>query len=138
MSYVSWNEKFSTGIKRIDEDHMGLFDLVDQFHEAYASGRGFNELDPVFEELMAYTERHFSYEEKMLEDAGYPDIETHREGHEHLKGEVENLYRRYKEGERTDTDSDLCLEILSFLSNWLHFHILEEDMNYREFLKEKK
>ncbi len=134
MSLVMWQDKFATGIKEIDNDHKSLFDLIGQFYDAYASGKGAEKLDPVFDELMAYSEYHFKREEELLEKIGFPGLDEHKESHKFIKKKVIELYRRYKAGERTETGSELCLEIMAFLNNWLHFHIIEEDMKYRDFM----
>lgn len=136
MTYVSWDDKLATGIEDIDTDHKTLFDLVDQFHDAYAAGHGSEELEAVFATLMDYTDHHFRREEEFMKSAGFPGLEEHRKTHEELKAEVLALHQRYLKGELQGQEKDLCLEILAFLSNWLHFHIAEEDMEYRDFFQQ--
>lgn len=137
MSYVTWPPSIATGIEEIDNDHKGLFDLVDQFHEAYARGGDRAEMECVFKVLMEYTARHFRREMEFFVRIEYPDSEAHQRSHEELKREVEALYARFLTGELRGEETDLGLELLAFLNNWLHFHIMEEDMAYKAFLEEK-
>ena len=138
MSYVRWTERLATGIEEIDADHKTLFDLVDQFHEAYAAGKGPGALENLFATLMRYTDRHFAREEQFLREIDYPALDVHHAAHRTLESDLADLHGRYLRGERRGEERDLCLEMLAFLSNWLHFHITEEDMKYRDYLLSRK
>ena len=138
MTFVTWKDSLLTGIEAIDNDHMMLFDLVEQFHEAYMTGRGPEAMEPVFEQLMAYTDYHFQREEDLFFGEGFPESENHRDSHEALKSEVQALYQRFLKGELQGEETDLGLELLAFMKNWLHFHIMEEDMMFRDFIAAKK
>jgi hemerythrin-like metal-binding protein len=134
MTFAMWDEKLATGIKEIDDDHKRLFDLVDQFHEAYACGEGNAMLGHVFETLFDYTDSHFRREEDLAAKEAYPRRDHHRQLHETLKAEVIVLFDRFRADDRQGGETDLALELMAFLSNWLHFHITEEDMDLRDFL----
>ena len=123
MSFVAWQDKLALGIEEIDNDHKGLFDLFNQLHDTYAGGQGDEALDAVFGVLIDYTENHFRREEKLMARHGYPGLAAHREAHKNLKKEVLRLYGQFKDG----GEKGMCLELLGFLSNWLYFHIMEED-----------
>ena len=138
MTFVTWKDSLLTGIEDIDNDHMMLFDLVEQFHEAYMTGQGPEAIEPVFKQLMAYTDYHFQREEDLFFSEGFPQSEEHRDSHETLKSEVQALYQRFLKGELQGEETDLGLELLAFMKNWLHFHIMEEDMAFRDFLATKK
>jgi len=133
MSYLTWQNKFSVGIDEIDHDHKILFDLVGQFHDAYAMGKGEQALEMLFQILLDYTTNHFSREEEMMRHFGYPGLEDHMKSHEDLKNEVEGLHTRFMNGDR----GQICLDILGFLNNWLTFHILETDMAYQKYFSQK-
>lgn len=137
MSFISWNDKFAIGIEAIDNDHKSLFDISEQLHEAYASGRSAEALDQLFKVLFDYVENHFRREEGVMERCGYPDLEAHRASHAALTEQVTDLYQRFKRGDEKVGDTGICLEILGFLKNWLHFHILDEDMDIRDFINSK-
>lgn len=134
MTYVTWTEKLATGVEALDTDHKALFDMVDQFHEAYMGGKGAAALEQMFAALMDYTDYHFRREEGLMEQAGYPGLDAHRRLHQSLKAQVHDLHDRYLRGELQGEETDLCLEMMAFLNNWLHFHIAEEDVKIREHL----
>ncbi|MCW8860818.1 MAG: bacteriohemerythrin, partial [Rhodospirillales bacterium] len=126
MSYVTWRDSLLTGIPDIDRDHQTLFDLANQLHDSYAKGVDPSETKEVFAALLDYTDYHFRREEDLLDREGFPDTEAHKQAHEDLKNQVIDLYERYRKGEE-----GVILDLLAFLSNWLRFHIMEEDMAYK-------
>jgi hemerythrin len=134
VSYVAWKDDLATGFEDIDNDHKVLFDLVDQFHEVYAGSGNDAQLKMVFDALMDYTDYHFRREEAFMEEKGYPHRAAHQKLHKALKEEINKLHERFRKGELKDGETDLGLEILAFLNNWLRFHITEEDMMYRDFI----
>ncbi|MEO5337078.1 MAG: bacteriohemerythrin [Magnetospirillum sp. WYHS-4] len=131
MSYVVWQEKFRIGIPEVDDDHKMLFDLIDQFHEAYARGSASHDPERVFSVLLAYTDRHFVREEGLMRDAGYGGLAAHVCAHRALRLDVVAFYERFRRGEQ----AGLCLELLAFLKNWLHFHIMEDDMAFKKVFR---
>ncbi len=135
MTFVMWQDKLATGIEEIDNDHKMLFDLIEQFHEAYISAKGSVALEAVFTTLMEYTGYHFKREEELLKNKGYPKLADHHQSHEDLKTALQVLYQRFLKDERLGQEKDLELELLAFMKNWLDFHIIEEDMEYRDFIQ---
>lgn len=133
MSFATWKDSYLIGIESVDNDHRIMFDLVSQFHDAYAEGKGQERMQRVFSVLLDYIESHFRREEMYMENQGYPNLEHHRIEHDDLRNKVKEMYQRFTRGE----DGALCVEMLAFLHNWLHFHILEEDMAYREFYRQR-
>ena len=126
MSFIEWNEdKFSVKVAALDHDHQIIADLISQFHDAHAAGKGPEILETIFGVLMDYTLSHFAREEALMEQAGYPDLADHRIGHEKLKSELGEMHARFVGG-----DEGVVLDMLAFLSNWWHFHILEKDHAY--------
>lgn len=126
MSFIEWDEdKFSVGVSALDRDHMIIADLIDQFHDAHAAGKGEETLENIFQVLMAYTLSHFEREEALMEKAGYADLQAHRAGHEKLKDDLGEMHARFIEHE-----VGVVPDMLAFLNNWWHFHILEKDHAY--------
>lgn len=126
MSYATWQEKFLIGVPELDDDHRMLFDLVNQVHDTYANGMAEADLERVFGILMEYVQNHFRREEEFMSSRGYAGLEDHRGHHALLRQELEDLHRRF-----VAKEPGLGLELLAFLKNWLHFHIMEEDMRYK-------
>jgi hemerythrin-like metal-binding protein len=124
MAFLNWTEKFSTGVKEIDRQHMGLVDALNELHAAMMKGHAGTVTGPLLQKLLDYTHDHFSWEENMLSGAGYPALDAHRKHHEDLNKQVNDFVIRYQSGERMN------LELLTFLHDWLTNHIQKEDRAY--------
>ncbi|NJM14282.1 MAG: hypothetical protein HC896_01855 [Bacteroidales bacterium] len=40
MSLITWNEKYSVGIKEIDNQHVNLVNIINELHDAMLKGKG--------------------------------------------------------------------------------------------------
>lgn len=134
MSFFTWSDKFSVGNEVIDRDHMVLVDLIDQLHEASVGGKADAVVGTVLSALVDYTRTHFDREEKMMADAGYPDLANHKQVHQKLRRQVEEVYDRHLAGE---DEGKISVDMLAFLHDWLYFHILETDRDYLPYLSGK-
>jgi hemerythrin len=83
----------------------------------------------VLDDLVDYTESHFSFEEAMLEDAGYPLLNAHKKMHELFIMRLNSYIRRFKAGE------DITVELRDTLARWLINHIKTTDGSYVEYVK---
>jgi hemerythrin-like metal-binding protein len=117
------------GVKTIDQQHAGLFAIVNELHGAMLKGQAKNVAGPLLDKLLKYTEQHFAYEERMMEAAKYPGLAVHRGHHGDLTRQVREFITRYKRG-----DGALTVELLHFLSDWLTKHIQHEDKEYAPWL----
>lgn len=121
---LEWNANYATGIPEIDAQHSYLFELANRFI------RGLNGLpDPVAQrqllaELTSYTQTHFTFEEKCMEDAGYPHLAEHRASHQRLRVQLARFASDVESGKLEPR------ALAEFLRNWLRLHVLREDMRY--------
>jgi len=127
-----WLDKYSVGIPQIDAQHQGLIRLINDLHAAMSAGHGKQSVGKILDELIRYTEQHFSYEENMLKVRTYSKLATHQAEHKKLTGQVLELREKFKAGALT-----LTMEVMQFLKNWLANHIMGHDQQYAAELKGK-
>ena len=130
--YVEWKDEYSVGLDSIDQQHKKLLSLINQLQTAvdYSTGEEFER--EALDELVDYTKTHFTYEEGLMKDNGYPDFEPHKAKHDEMINEVEAVLAEYEE------DHDLAMEHGSeFLKTWLINHINGTDKEYSSFLIDK-
>jgi hemerythrin len=132
MAYFDWDEKYSVGVKIIDQQHMRLVELLNELYEAMRSGRGKDVLQGVLDGLVDYTLSHFSTEEKLMDANSYPEKWLHKKEHTNLTRQVSELQAEYRTGKST-----LTVEVSSFLKDWLVNHIQETDKRFGAFLNGK-
>lgn len=129
MSFMTWNDSYSVGVKTIDQQHAGLFAMVNELHTAMMTGKAKSVVGALLEKLVKYTVEHFDFEERMMQAAKYPNFEAHHARHVDLKQKVGDFLARYKSG-----DSAVNIELLQFMSDWLTKHIQREDKQYSPFV----
>ncbi len=132
MAYIDWSDKYRTGNHEIDSDHQSLFMFVNALHDTVSGGSpDIDSMTDLFNGLIRYIELHFDREESLLRKVDYPDLANHCESHTALAERV----RAYK----AEFDSDPYVldhgEVLEFLKDWLHNHILKTDMAYVPYIE---
>ncbi|MBC7950400.1 MAG: hemerythrin family protein [Rhodospirillaceae bacterium] len=129
MPFIEWTPEFSVGQKVLDADHRKLIDILNQIYDAWQEHSSTLELGRLFDELMDYTDNHFTREESKLSAHDYDDLTRHHAAHERLRELVMAFRSRHLAGQQADK---LTEEMAKFLKSWLLDHILEEDMKYRK------
>lgn len=126
MALFKWEDLYSVGVDTIDQQHQHLFHLANRFAEAYESNTGKHVLAEIFDELIAYTQTHFTLEEKIMREADYPGYFRHKQNHEKLVKLVLG-YKHQFENDEKNVESN----VMNFIKTWLNGHILGMDRNYR-------
>lgn len=130
MALFTWQDIYSVGVERIDEQHKNLFAIANRFHAAFERNDTRAVLTAIFNELIDYTAHHFSDEERLLREHNYPDYDRHKANHEKLVALV-LTYKRQLEGGEVGMEQ----RAMDFIKTWLNGHILGMDRSYRDFVK---
>jgi len=128
MAYLVWQHDLDTGIEEIDNQHKRIVEMINHLYEAEQKGDR-NEIREVLVDLVDYTQSHFSFEETLMEDAGYRFSRAHKRVHELFIRRVEEYRMRFETGE------NIVQELRDTLSRWLFSHIRSEDAAYTESVK---
>lgn len=125
----AFTDRYKTGIALIDEQHRGLFEIINQvnnlIHAEFLYDK-YDEIMGLLTELREYTEFHFADEEEYMKSIGYPQLEAQKRAHT-------SFVERLVEIDLTDLDSmddnqqDYLQNMIDFLISWLSNHILKSD-----------
>src|ERR1035438_8181377 len=132
MALLTWNSKYSVGVKTLDSQHTVLFGILNDLHAAMLKGQAQSLTGPLLRKLVDYTQTHFSTEERMLTEARYPGLADHKVKHSELIKKVQGYAARFEKGEIT-----LNLHLMNFLRDWLTEHIQKTDHEYGSWLNER-
>lgn len=129
MEKIVWNDKFCTGIAKIDSQHKRIINqinyLIDNLNsedKAYLNGEIIRNLDK-------YSKEHFFTEEEFLRKINYPNLEDHLKLHKAFKmNTVKSAISVLKSNEHVPE------ETIKFLKKWWSDHILKADMEYKNFI----
>lgn len=123
MSYIVWSSELDTGIDVIDEQHKRIVEYINDLYDAHVSGNR-AAVASVIDNVVDYTMSHFSFEETMMEDAGYAYLHAHQRVHQMFIARVTEMKGRFEKGENVDA------ELHNMLARWLVNHIRKEDHHY--------
>jgi hemerythrin-like metal-binding protein len=127
--YINWSKKLNLGITIIDEQHRGLVSIINSFHYHKSDEVVDRVLTPTVDILFSFFRIHFMTEENMMEQAGYPGFEDHRQNHLDSFAELEKI--RYEC--RQDNDPE---RFTQFLRDYWTRHVNDYDRGYVSTLHE--
>ena len=130
MALIEWSEEYSVGIESLDEQHQNLVNIINKLDEARKRGKGSKIMNQVLNEIIGYTQEHFSFEENMMKEADYPDLKLHRNQHRQLLQKIERFQFEF-----LNEKNRISAEMGEFFSYWLTSHILKHDKDYMECLR---
>jgi hemerythrin len=122
---VEWSDNLSVGIAEIDDQHKKLVEMLNKMHDAILDHRGSAAARPILNEMAEYTRVHFATEESLMRATAYPHYEAHKQQHEDLIAQVQDLQAKLDAGSHA-----ISFELLHFLKGWLTNHIVESDKKY--------
>ena len=128
MMRIEWRDDLDTGIEVIDNQHRRMVALANAVCEAQVTGDPAAIAD-VLEGLLDYTLSHFTFEEALMEDAGYTFVDAHKRVHQVYAERIEAYRRRFRAGE------DIAEELRTMLIGWLFQHIRNDDWGYVDSVK---
>lgn len=121
----SWSDKYLLGIKEIDEQHRGFFELWDK----ELKNADMNDamcLSCVIKKLEDYIKEHFSIEEEMMKNSGHKDTEKHIAMHRYFIQRVNEMKL-----ELNYMNPLLFEKITFFMKKWFLNHIIQTDKQYK-------
>ncbi len=129
MGHLQWTPNLSVGNPTLDGHHQRLIGMINAGLDATETTSQ-QDVGRILSDLLNYTRYHFTEEEMVMEDAGYPGLEAHRKIHADLSWKVGEMYERYK----SDPAAFPAADLFTFLSKWLIEHIGGEDQRYHPYL----
>lgn len=129
MSF-EWSEEYSVKNRVIDEHHKHLFELFDAFESAANDGRDMAFIKATLMDIKEYTFYHFSFEERMMEAAEYPEYLAHKKLHIAFIEELDKLMDNF---EALNSEA-LGQKTYQLMTNWLLHHIETVDQKYKPYI----
>ncbi len=129
MAIIEWNSKLSVGVDEMDRQHQKLVSLLNQYHDAMKSGKADDVMAGILHQLVSYTQTHFTDEEKLMAQHGYPDLAVHKKFHSELMRQVNAFMEKRRSGAMIPG-----VQVANFLREWLYNHIIGTDKLYGQFI----
>ena len=132
MQFLEWEDSYNIGVKEIDIQHRGLFDIISKLSASRRYETDGKYFFAMLNQLVDYTKTHFATEERYMREAQYPQLAEHQQEHIEFITEVMKLVRDCEKKE-----PDIEQKILNFLKNWYMAHIMGTDRDYQKTFMEK-
>jgi hemerythrin len=128
---LTWNHACTIGVTAMDDQHAVLMDTLNDLRLALVQGSSREQISEGLHRLVDFTRLHFSSEERLLEQSGYPDLIEHRRAHQRLLSQIEVAARS------TQVNNELhARSLLVFLRDWYMGHVENLDSQYGTWLNE--
>lgn len=129
-----WSQKMTVYNAEIDSQHkklMGIGKKLEDFRNSDHKTK--QDFLGIIRELEEYSAYHFDHEEKLLEEAGYKDIERHKKIHKNFIKEMTSMNL----DKVNYMDKAELKRLIVFLSKWVIQHIRTEDYRYSSLLRDR-
>lgn len=130
MNLLEWNnEKMSSGIDIIDEQHKKLLDIINRLNYSILNLNQKKDISVIIDELVKYIGYHFKTEENLFSDINHEDVTLHKEEHITFKNKILQIHENLKNNEvylykySIETLSDL----FNYLAEWFIHHVVYSD-----------
>lgn len=120
---IEWRDGFKVNIAQVDREHRNLFGLVKALN--------LQSVEQTVEDLLDYVVIHFSNEQALMENSGYPAFEQHLKLHEEFGSHVADFL-----GNGEPWTEERVQELRRFLNKWLIGHIMTHDLRFGKWYEE--
>lgn len=132
METIKWTDSYSVGVKEMDDQHKKLVAMINRLIEEQTTLTEPATIANLLTEMTDYAAEHFRSEEYLMAEYGYDFLARQKQTHEAFIAKTSEFMNASEVGPNI-----LSKALLEFLKTWLVSHILNEDMQYKEFFKSK-
>ena len=126
---MKWVPEYNTGIDVIDDQHRRILYYINEI-DAIDVNTDRERVKQILENIIDYTQSHFTFEESLQEEAGYKYRVPHKRVHDLFIKKIESYRDRFELGHSIEA------ELHEVLSKWLINHIQQDDADYVGAVKE--
>lgn len=127
---IKWNENYSIDLNIIDQQHKKWIDFINVLYLSFKNEASINEINENILKLLDYTDYHFGFEEKYLEDFKCGNAENHKFEHEQFINKIKEYQNMIENGEY-----NAVYALIVYLNGWILNHIQNDDKDYVDCFK---
>lgn len=121
---LEWKTDYETGNEGVDYQHKSLINTINDIIETYNSSNGEPNgvlIEVPLDELFKFAAHTFAPEELLMQTHKYPKLVEHHELH------IQFVLSLIQLKIRLDKDENIGKDLIDFILNWIHKHIMVED-----------
>ena len=117
MAQIEWTPEYSVGNAAIDQEHELLIAQINQLYDQLSLPMDSMAIEAKLTDIQVDISSHFALEELLMQEAGYAEFETHKQDHERLLDQIQDMIFHFTE------DAEKGKELLANrLSDWFNHH----------------
>ena len=129
---LEWRSEWESGNVLIDDQHKKLLALCDQLIDLSLSGHRREAILPALDALLAHVTLHFTEEEQIQRDVGFPEYAEHAQIHQALTEKALHVKQQFLRDELKAT------AFFAFLVDEIIMgHLLAEDVKFFPYTRDK-
>ncbi|MBF0303284.1 MAG: hemerythrin family protein [Desulfamplus sp.] len=133
MSKIIWSEFLSVENEEIDNQHKNWIEIFNTSYDRMM-GKDYSTLSQIGVDalinMQEYTDMHFAFEEKYMQEINYPDAAEHKLKHDFFRIKLKRIRQDFDNG-----NPKLNSEVMKIIETWFVEHIQREDQKYNLFKK---
>jgi hemerythrin len=126
--HFEWSDEYCIDRGTIDREHRKLFELANRVFACFEGENCRGDFQTTVDELFHYMEYHFTHEETMMREAGFPGYLHHVELHHAIVDNVNDIVKGAGNLE------DLTSILRYVMVHWVSRHILVDDRQAAEYV----
>jgi len=127
---LRWNSSYSIELNIIDQQHKKWIEFINILYKSYKSNAKKKDISENISKLLDYTDYHFGFEEKYIEDFSCGNLENHKKEHASFVTNIKKYKALHDEG-----NLEAAYKLIIYLNKWVINHIHTEDKRYVECFK---
>lgn len=133
MAVFAWSDEYGVNVFAMDKHHKKLFSIINELYDLMATSAGDDKIIKIINELLEYTQYHFSEEEQMMTQIKYPDLVAHQQLHRDFTAKL----RDYQKAAQNGMAIFVAVKVADTGMSWLKAHILKADAGYKAYMAER-
>lgn len=140
---IQWGDHLAVGHQEIDAQHKAIMELGMRLYEGWRGGSGVKTLRPLVAKLGKLFPAHLAYEERVLAEIGFEDLDQHAAEHRKMSADfavLEDRFAGVKDDEVSASGSLMApgWPIMQFFLEFTLGHVGTSDMSYCRALAASK
>lgn len=117
MQRFKWTKAHAVFVPEVDAEHRNLYRMAEELQQSILGNADETHVQEKLRALIAATEDHFTYEERLMLAANYPSYAWHKQQHDTVRKRAHEFVPLIESGDRQAAHL-----LLEFLSGWLRDH----------------
>ena len=132
-AFLKWSTSNAVFVTEIDDEHKEIFEALGEVQKVLTSHGQLLDFRNLMEHLTSCVANHFAHEERLMRAARYGSMRWHKQSHDSARRRVGRFSLRIERG-----DTKAGIELLEYLTAWLHDHTRVADRMMGAFLRNQQ